>query len=492
MKIQVDTYEQIRYLYEHKGQSQRAIAKALGISRNTVKKYCEGAKVPWERQGKSGRRPYVITQDIMDFIRKCLEEDGTENIEKQSHTAHRIHKRLKEEKGYECGASTVRRIVAILKDKPQKVFIPLSFEPGEAVQVDWGVSTIYLAGHRKKIHLFCMRECYSADVFCIAFFRENEESFLEGLSSGFEFFNGSPRRVIFDNAKVGVKEGFGLHAMAQDRYKALSAHYAFKCEFTNIQSAHEKGLVEGLVGLSRRNMMVPIPRVDTLSELNVHLRRACCEYRNHRIQGRDQTVGEMALTAEAAMISLPKYKYDPAKMMIKKVDKFATVSFDGNRYSVPVENAGKEISVKAYGNEVAMISRNMEIARYERSYEKGKTFYRLEHYMELIERRPRSVYNAKPVKSNVPKDLLEFGKRFSDHRDMVKLLRLFVDYGEEKLLSAIGRIKSPVVSIEQVLSYLTSVEAPESTNLSSDVVDVEVLKPKIDNYDQLIERGANV
>ena len=44
MAIEVDIYEKIRYLYEHEKQSQRAIAKILGVSRNTVKKYCKGSQ----------------------------------------------------------------------------------------------------------------------------------------------------------------------------------------------------------------------------------------------------------------------------------------------------------------------------------------------------------------------------------------------------------------------------------------------------------------
>ena len=84
MIIEVDIYQKIRYLYEHEGKSQRAIANALGISRNTVKKYCSGSQVPWERQGISGRQRYVITEEIMEFIKNCLASDEEENIKNNS------------------------------------------------------------------------------------------------------------------------------------------------------------------------------------------------------------------------------------------------------------------------------------------------------------------------------------------------------------------------------------------------------------------------
>ncbi|KLU62474.1 hypothetical protein CEB3_c12090 [Peptococcaceae bacterium CEB3] len=241
MSIEVEIYEKIRYLHEHEGKSQRAISRMLGISRNTVKKYYEGSQVPWERQGTSGRQRYVVTDEVMDFIKSCLASDEAENIKKQRHSAKRIYDRLVEEGGFVGGESTIREIVAELKDKQAKVFVPLSYDPGEAIQIDWGVATAYIRGKKTKVNLFCMRECYSADIFSKAFYRQNEESFLEAQISGFDYFEGAPKRMIFDNAKVAVKEGFGVHAKAQDRYSALAAHYAFQCDFCNVAAGHEKG-----------------------------------------------------------------------------------------------------------------------------------------------------------------------------------------------------------------------------------------------------------
>ncbi|NTW73060.1 MAG: IS21 family transposase [Eubacteriaceae bacterium] len=491
MSIEVDIYEKIRHLHEHEGKSQRAISKILGISRNTVKKYCEGSQVPWERQGISGRQRYVVTDDIMKFIKDCLNNDDIENIKKQKHTAKRIYDRLVEEKEFKGGESTIREIVAGLKEKQAKVFVPLSYDPGEAIQIDWGEATVYIHGKKTKLNLFCMRECYSADSYCRAYYRQNEESFLEAQITGFDYFEGTSKRVIFDNAKVAVKEGFGVHAKAQDRYKALAAHYAFQCEFCNIAAGHEKGLVEGLVGWVRRNILVPIPRVETIDELNIEILRRCLKYRDHKIAGREQTVGEMALTTRVRLTTLPRYRFDPSKSITQRVSNFSTVRFDYNHYSVPIKYADKEISIKGYGNEVVMIYRNIEIARYLRCYERGQTLYRLEHYIDLIEKRPRSVFNAKPVKNNISQQLMEFGRRLSGPREMVKLLRLCVDYGEDKILEAIGAIKTPEISVDQIWAFLAPVNLQEKIQIPLEI-DVKVPKPQFDKYDALMNRGAAV
>jgi transposase len=487
--IEVEIYEKIRYLHEREGLSQRKIATLLGVSRNTVKRYFDGANVPWERQGTSGRSRYVATDKVLEFVKSCLAEDETENIKKQKHTAKRIYDRLVAEKDFTGGESTIREIVAELKAKQSKVFIPLSYDPGEAIQVDWGEGTVYLGGKKTKVNLWCMRECYSADMFCKAFYRQNEESFLEGQVSGFEFFGGAPYKVIFDNAKVAVKEGFGVHAKIQDRYSALSGHYAFKPEFCNIASGHEKGLVEGLVGWIRRNILVPIPRVATIEELNAEILRRCLKYREHKITGREQTVGIMAKSASARMASLPKFKFDPSKSIIARVDDFSTARFDYNNYSVPVKYAGKEVTIKGYGNEIAIMYRSLEIARYPRCYERGTVKYRLEHYIDLIEQRPRSVYNAKPVKSIITEELMEVGRRLSGPREMVKLLRMYVDFGEERLMTAIKCVQGSEISIGQIQAHLTPVNQPIKIQ---PMIDVKVAKPQFRKYDNLLTGGAAI
>ncbi len=69
----MDQYHLIRHMYLVEGMSQRSIAKQLGISRNTVRRYCKGEQVPWERKPVK-RAPSVITPEVIDFIKSCLQE----------------------------------------------------------------------------------------------------------------------------------------------------------------------------------------------------------------------------------------------------------------------------------------------------------------------------------------------------------------------------------------------------------------------------------
>lgn len=162
----MEIYEKIRYYREHTDYSQRNVAKILGVSRNTVKKYWEGQTVPWERKPGSGRKNDIITDEVKAFIIKCIESDK-KAPRKQHHTAHKIYERLIAEYGFEGCEASVRRTVAELRCNIHDIFVPLSYEPAEAVQVDWGEATIILDGCKQKIQIWCMRECYSGDIYLL-------------------------------------------------------------------------------------------------------------------------------------------------------------------------------------------------------------------------------------------------------------------------------------------------------------------------------------
>ena len=83
MIIEMDIYSAIRKRYTD-GESMRSIARGLGVSRQTVKKYCEGATHPETRKTYQ-REPDVITSDVNTFILSCFKEDEDENLKKQTH-----------------------------------------------------------------------------------------------------------------------------------------------------------------------------------------------------------------------------------------------------------------------------------------------------------------------------------------------------------------------------------------------------------------------
>jgi transposase len=470
--IEVDLYSKIRTLYTE-GESMRSIATRLGISRQTVKKYCEGNTHPDVRKVYT-RQPDVITEDVKSFILSCFHQDE-ENLTKQKHTAKRIYDRLVSEKAFSGSYSAVRVAVRNLKAEhmvPKYADIPLDYDPGDAIQIDWGEATVYINNQKTKINFFCGRLCSSCDIFVQAYYSQNLESFLEAQQTMFDYFRGIPKRLIFDNAKVAVREGFGRHAKATDGYKSFAAHYAFKTDFCNIASGNEKGLVENLVGYARRNFMVPVPRVSSLYELNQSLLKDCLNYRNtHKIESRSQSVKEAYEQELYFLRPIPVFRFDTSRTITPIVGDYSTVRFEKNNYSVPVRYLRKSVIVKGYANEVCIYYNGEIIASFDRLYGSGKTTYRLEHYIDLLERKPRSVFQAKPVRTNVTKELLDWGRLLpGGNAEMVKLLRLCVDYGEDRILSIRDQLPRNIVpSVDMIRSYLHEIPEPNVLYLKNDI-----------------------
>lgn len=490
--IEVDTYAAIRSRYLD-GESIRSIAKSLGISRQTVNKYCKGSTHPEVRKPYQ-REPDILTEDILSFILGCFKEDADENLKKQRHTSKRIFDRLVNECDFTGSYTTVNRAVRKLTAEaavPPQSSVPLSYAPGEAAQIDWGEATVYIEGQKTKVHAFCGRLCHSCDIFIQVYKAANEESFLEAQQLMFDFFGGVPRRLIFDNAKVAVKEGFGIYAKPQKKYLSFSAHYAFGLDFCNPGSGNEKGLVENLVGYSRRNFLVPVPRVADIEQLNRKLWKDCLNYRrNHKVESRQHPVSVLYQEELKLLNTIPLYRYDTSKTVIAKVDDFSTVRYEKNNYSVPTRYLRKNVTVKGYANNIYILYEGAAIATYPRQYTPGNTQYRLEHYIDLLERKPRSVSNARPVKETLTKEILDWGCQLpGGNREMVKLLRLIVDYGEERILNIKHLIPSHIVpTVDMVRTYLNEPVENSVIYLKNEINITEVDLRKYDEKYGVVSR----
>lgn len=459
MVIGMEIYSEIRRAYLL-GESQRSIANRLGISRQTVKKYCEGETVPGERK-EYLREPTVITDEVKSFIRECLDYDQATGLKKQKHTAKRIYDRLVDEYGFKGSYSIVRLAVREMKNEyvPAQADMPLEFDPGDAIQIDWGEVQVYLGDTRITANIFCGRLCYSCDIFVMACFSQNMESFLEAQQRMFEYFGGVPRRLIFDNAKVAVKEGFGSHAQPQTDYRDFAAHYVFDTDFCNPASGNEKGLVENLVGYARRNFFVPVPKASSMEELNEELICKCLNYRaKHKVSSRSASVKVLYEQERMYLHKIAPYKYDTARIATPTVGDFSTVRFDRNSYSVPVSFLRKTVTVKGYANSVRIICDDKTVVTYERLQGQGKTAYKLEHYLDLLERKPRSVFQAKPVRNTVHQELIDWGMKLpGGNKEMVRLLRLCVDYGEDLILDILNSMPAGITpSVDLIRSYLVN------------------------------------
>ncbi|MBB1032592.1 transposase family protein, partial [Dietzia sp. SLG310A2-38A2] len=99
-----------------------------------------------------------------------------------------------------------------------------------------------------------------------------QESFFDGHVRAFAAFGGVPVGMIrYDNLKPAVtRVALGRDRFEHPRFVALRSHYGFDSFYCipGKDGAHEKGGVEGEIGRFRRRHLTPVPKVDSLAELN--------------------------------------------------------------------------------------------------------------------------------------------------------------------------------------------------------------------------------
>ena len=449
----METYKQIRRLQNEGVTSQRQAAKLLGISRNTVKKYWEGDRVPWDRKPYIRESP-VMTPEVVTFVQRCLDEDDKSNIRKQKHTARRIFHRLADELGFTGSEASVRKLVHQLHTERLggDASVPLSFAPGEAVQIDWGEANIVLNGEKVKVYLFCARLCYSCAPFVLAYRRQNLESFLDAITRTIQYFGGVPRKFVFDNAKVAVKSGFGAHAAAQDDYAHLAAHYSFEPVFCNPCSGNEKGLVENLVGYIRRNVCVPIPKVEDLDELNVMLLTKCVQYGDHQIDGKEDKVSVMLEEERQVLYRIPGYPLDISRKVFARVNRYCMVKYDTNSYSVPCQYCGREVTLHVYPNHIEVWSEGHMIARHGRLFGRKQEKLELEHYLPILVQKRRALRNARPMQKYFPAEFIDWleSQNFTS-RELYSTLTLCLDNDYAAVMSGSISCRPQKEEIEDIV-----------------------------------------
>jgi transposase len=118
---------------------------------------------------------------------------------------------------------------------------------------------------------------------------------------------GVPSNIWYDNLSLAVKhllKGKGHRVEEQESFIAFRSHYLFQSCFCNRGEAHEKGLVENLVGYARLNFLVPLPKVSSFQELKQLLLERCLREYGRRLRGRTKTIGELWQEERARLLPL--------------------------------------------------------------------------------------------------------------------------------------------------------------------------------------------
>jgi transposase len=442
--------DEIRTWVLIQGKSQRAAARHFGLSRNTVARLLEEEPAPQERHyQRQAEHKTPVRDAALPHIEKWLKEN--EWLErwapKQCWTAHRMWVELRK-LDISIGESTVRMYVQEKQQTNKAAFVPLDFSPGERAEFDFGEATVKLKGQLVKVPFLAGRLRFCGAMFVECFPTQRQEAFLLGQQHAFEFWEGVPRMVVYDNLKAAVQQVLQGHSRRENEvFEHFHSVYRFEALFANVHAGWEKGSVENLVGYARRNYLVPLPEGADLEAINAELRQNCVNDQQRTMAGRTDPIASRLAFERRYLGPLPTHLPDVGLVAEVLVHSTGRVRFQTNDYSVPIQYAYQRLTLKADPFRVLLFAGSVQVADHPRCYDKRQVIEDWRHYLSLLLKKSFAVPWASALrKAELPASFeaarLDLVAHRSDgNREFVRLLELCVTHSLEAVEAALSQAR---------------------------------------------------
>jgi len=382
--MKVAQWAEIRRLAEVEGLSQRQIAERLHCSWRTVNKALAMPQPPDEtRRPRRGSLLDRFKTKIDVLIANYPELSAVRVLEEIR----------KPPEGYGGQISVVRAYLRQIRPARGRVYQEVFYEPGEAMQVDWGTcGKLKIGNTTRTVSVFVAVLCYSRLCYIEFCLSQRKVEFYRSLVHALHFFGGSPRKLIFDNLKAAVLNGFGRTACLHPEFLALCGHFYLEPMPCTRRDPESKGTVEAKVRYVKRNALQGRDEELTCWEdyerLAIYWRDEVANVRLH--QTTKQRPVDRFEKERSALRALPAAPFDTDELLSVVVNSHACVRFDGNRYSTPPEVARQTAMLRASRTHVRVIYRGEQVACHVRSYDRGQLIRDPVHHLEALKQRSRT------------------------------------------------------------------------------------------------------
>ncbi|MFE3526889.1 IS21 family transposase [Streptomyces sp. NPDC059161] len=383
----------------------RAMSNKYGVHRRLVREALSSpVPTPRRRAVRTSPRmePYKKTVDA--WLRADLEAPR-----KQRHTVRRIVARIEEEFGEAIPYPTVRDFVAARRKEiaaqagaPVEAFVTRHNALCADAEVDFGDVYVDLAGQRTRCYLFAFRLAYSGKAVHRISRSCGQQAFFEGHVHALNTLGGVPAgQVRYDNLTPAVKKVVFRSRSREEnpRWAAFHEYYGFTpfyCE-PGLRGAHEKGGVEGQVGYFRRNYLTPVPRVDTVDELNARLAEFEAKEDERRIGARIRTIAQDFAREAGHLLPLPEDPFATGITLTPRVDRYGMITVKMCRYSVLVRFIDRKVTVTLTCDDLTVYDGRQEIARHRRLTGRGAEHLVLDHYLEALLTKPGALERSEAL-----------------------------------------------------------------------------------------------
>jgi transposase len=324
--------------------SKKAIARQLEVDVKTVRKWL---KKEWRRRRRE------LAEHGLDPHRGFLEGRGPE----VGFNGKVLERELRD-RGWAGHYATVARYVAPLRKSwhgaPEAV-VRFETDPGQQAQVDWGSTAVMIGGERVRIHVFTMVLGYSRRLFARAYPSEGIGALLDGHERAFSHFGGRTQTILYDNPRTIVlaKDETAGRVTWNGTFKDRMDFYGVTIRLCRYYRAQTKGKVESGVKYVKRNALIG-QSFASLEELNEYLTKWCLEIADQRIHGTTHEKPAERFEREE-LVAVDLRPVPPKELVVtRRVPKDALVAVETNRYPVPFEWVGQDVTVRILYEEVIL------------------------------------------------------------------------------------------------------------------------------------------
>lgn len=497
MTLALDVVTRIRRLHFAEHWKVGTIATQLGVHHEAVR-HAIGLTGPGESVGARVIRESMV-QQWLPFIRETLEQYPTL-------TATRVHEMVKA-RGYMGSVMHLRRFVRVLRPQARReAFFRVETLAGEEAQVDWGLfGKVKVGNAQRSLCCFVMVLSYSRAVYASFALDMSMESFLRGHVGAFDFFGGVARSLLYDNLKSVVLERNGDAVRFNPRLLELAGHYHFAPKPCAPYRGNEKGKVERTIRYLRDSFFAA-RRFNDVDDLNAQLARWLNDTAMQRPwpgAPNGKLVHEMLGEERPKLLPLPAEPAPTDKVLAVVSGKTPYVRFDGNDYSLPPRLLKKPLTLVASEKVVRLLDGTEEVARHDRSYDKGQRVEERAHLDALAgEKRRGADLRAKDVLRTAVKQAPAFldalvTRTSSLGHDVSRLLQLLERYGARELDAALeDALAKGAVSVASV-AHLLDARArrrkqppPLAVVVPESVRHLRVTAHELSDYDSLAKKDG--
>jgi len=382
----------IKALYdEGRGMSIKGISRELGISRNTVRKYLRMDEAEIAKRLDNPARRKVL-DNYEEYIVHLLEEyPGLSAV--------KVLRKLCDKVGeLDVSERSMRRYLRSLKErvrhKRRRYYEPvLDMIPGVQCQVDLGeMRGIEIGGEEHKVYFVVFVLSYSRLMYVSVSSRPiDTEAFIRIHDEAFRYFGGCPEECVYDQTRlVVIREEF-RELELNNRFHQYATMAGFRIRACEGYDPESKGKVEAGVKYVKNNALYGESFSDW-SELESYMREWLENTANARVHG---TTGRkpFEMYEEEERVHMRPYLtptcVNRSNVLIqRKVDKTGLISWDGNKYSVPMAYQGSSVGVEEVGTRLVIndLFTGKKIAEHKIHHGKGQTIKNNHHYRDLSKR----------------------------------------------------------------------------------------------------------